>query len=36
VSMPVCLIVLALAPIVTVIGHETIGHRHIAAAVERL
>jgi low temperature requirement protein LtrA len=36
VSMPLCLIVLAAAPIVTVIGYETIGHRHIATAVERL
>jgi hypothetical protein len=36
VSMPVCLIVLALAPVVTVIGYETIGHRHVAEALQRL
>ncbi len=36
VNMQVCLVVLALAPVVTVVGYETIGHRHIAAALERL
>ena len=36
VSMSVCLVVLALAPVVTVLGYETLGHRHIAEAVERL
>ena len=36
VSMAVCLIVLMLAPIVTVVGYETIGHRHMAQAMERL
>jgi low temperature requirement protein LtrA len=36
VSVPVCLVVLALAPAVTVVGHETVGHRHIAEALERL
>jgi low temperature requirement protein LtrA len=36
VDMPVCLVVLALAPAVTVVGYETIGHRHIAEALERL
>jgi low temperature requirement protein LtrA len=36
VSMAVCLIVLALAPVVTVVGYETVGHRHMADAVERL
>jgi low temperature requirement protein LtrA len=36
VSMAVCLIVLALAPVVTVVGYETIGHRHVAEALERL
>jgi hypothetical protein len=36
VSMAVCLIVLALAPVVTVVGYESLGHRHIAEAVERL
>jgi low temperature requirement protein LtrA len=36
VSMPVCLVVLALAPVVTVVGYETLGHRHVAQALERL
>jgi low temperature requirement protein LtrA len=31
-----CLLVLMLAPIVTVVGYETVGHRHMAAALERL
>jgi hypothetical protein len=31
-----CLLVLTLAPIVTVVGYETLGHRHVAAALERL
>jgi low temperature requirement protein LtrA len=29
VSMAVCLVVLMLAPVVTVVGYETIGHRHV-------
>jgi low temperature requirement protein LtrA len=36
VNMPLCLIVLALAPAVSVVGYETLGHRHIADALERL
>ncbi len=36
VSMAVCLIVLALAPVVTVLGYESTGHRHIAETLERL
>jgi low temperature requirement protein LtrA len=36
VSMPVCLIVLMLAPVVTVVGFELIGYRHMADAVERM
>jgi low temperature requirement protein LtrA len=36
VSVQVCLVVLALAPVVTIVGYETIGHRHIATALERL
>lgn len=36
VSMPVCLLVLALAPLVTVVGYETEGHRHVADIVERI
>jgi low temperature requirement protein LtrA len=35
-SMPLCLIVLMLAPVVTVVGYETIGHRHLTAALQRL
>jgi len=35
VSMAVCLVVVACAPIVTVVGYETIGHRHLADALER-
>jgi hypothetical protein len=33
--MAVCLVVLVLAPMVTV-GFELVGHRHMAAAVERV
>jgi hypothetical protein len=36
VAVPVCLVVLALAPVVTIVGYETVGHRHVAAALERL
>jgi low temperature requirement protein LtrA len=36
VSMAVCLVVLVLAPAVTVVGYETLGHRRMAAVVERL
>jgi low temperature requirement protein LtrA len=36
VSMPVCLVVLAFAPAVTVVGYETLGHQHVADALERL
>jgi hypothetical protein len=28
--------VLALAPVVTVVGYETLGHRHMAQVLERL
>jgi low temperature requirement protein LtrA len=31
--MAVCLVVLMLAPVVTVVGYETIGHRHQAVAI---
>jgi low temperature requirement protein LtrA len=34
VSMPVCLVVLMLAPLVTVVGYETLGHRHLEAILE--
>jgi hypothetical protein len=33
--MTVCLVVLMLAPVVTIIGYETIGHRHMVIAVQR-
>jgi low temperature requirement protein LtrA len=36
VSMAVCLVVLTAAPAVTVVGYETVGHRHMADALERL
>jgi hypothetical protein len=36
VSMAVCLLVLTAAPAVTVIGYETLGHRHVAQVLERL
>jgi low temperature requirement protein LtrA len=36
VSIAVCLVVLALAPAVTVVGYETLGHRHVAEALEQL
>ena len=35
-SVTVCLLVLMLAPVVTVVGYETLGHRHVARALERL
>ncbi len=35
VAMAWCLIVLMCAPLVSVIGYETVGHRHQAAALER-
>jgi low temperature requirement protein LtrA len=36
VTMAVCLVVLACAPVITVIGYETIGHKHLADALTRL
>jgi low temperature requirement protein LtrA len=36
VGVPICLIVLALAPVVTIVGFETLGHRHMADALQRL
>ena len=33
--MAVCLVVLMLAPLVPVIGYETLGYRHMAIAVRR-
>jgi low temperature requirement protein LtrA len=36
VSIAVCLLVLMLAPAVTVVGYEMLGHRHVAEALDRL
>lgn len=36
VDVVVCLLVVALAPVVTIVGYETVGHGHIAAAVDEL
>ena len=36
VSMVICLLVLTLAPAVTIVGYEVVGHRHMADALERL
>ncbi len=36
VGVPICLLVVALAPVVTIVGYETLGHRHMADAVGRL
>ena len=36
VSMAWCLVVLALAPVVTVVGYETLGHRHQEVALTRM
>jgi low temperature requirement protein LtrA len=35
-DMALCLVVLTAAPAVTIVGYETIGHRHMADALERL
>ena len=35
-SVALCLLVLTLAPAVTIVGYETVGHRHMAEALERL
>jgi low temperature requirement protein LtrA len=36
VGVEICLLVLMIAPLVTVAGYETFGHRHMSAAIERL
>jgi low temperature requirement protein LtrA len=36
VPMSACLVVVMLAPLVTVIGFETVGHRHMAAVLQRV
>jgi len=33
--MAVCLVIVMIAPMVTVVGFELIGHRHAAQAVSR-
>lgn len=35
-GVAVCLVVLVLAPLVTVVGYETVGHRHVADALEQM
>jgi len=35
-SVAICLVVLALAPVVTVVGYEALGHRHMQEHLERL
>ena len=35
-SIATCLIVVMFAPLVTVIGYETLGHRHLDDAFERM
>ena len=36
VNVAVCLAVLVLAPVVTVVGYETLGYRHVADALARM
>jgi low temperature requirement protein LtrA len=36
VSVAICLVVLMFAPIVTVLGYETLGHRHVEEALARM
>jgi low temperature requirement protein LtrA len=36
VSVAICLVVLMFAPIVTVVGYETVGHRHVEEALARM
>ena len=35
-GVPASLLVVALAPVVTIVGYETVGHRHMAEALRRL
>ena len=35
VSMPVCLLIITLAPMVTILGYELVGHRHAREVVDR-
>ena len=36
VGVGACLLVLMLAPVVTVVGYETLGYRHVAEALARM
>jgi hypothetical protein len=36
IAMAICLLVLMLAPAVTVVGFELVSHRHLAAALARM
>jgi low temperature requirement protein LtrA len=36
IGVAACLVVLMFAPVVTVVGYETVGHRHLAEALEQL
>ncbi len=36
VGVAACLVVLVFAPVVTVVGYEIVGHRHVADAMERM
>jgi hypothetical protein len=36
VGVTTCLLVVMLAPVVTVVGYETVGHRHMADALDQL
>jgi low temperature requirement protein LtrA len=36
VSVTICLLVVALAPVVTIVGYETLGHQHLAGMLRRL
>jgi hypothetical protein len=35
-GVAICLVVLMFAPVVTVVGYETVGHRHVAAALRQM
>jgi low temperature requirement protein LtrA len=36
IAMPLCLVVVACAPVVTIVGYEVLGHRHLQDHLERL
>jgi len=36
VGLAICLLVVMLAPVTTIVGYETLGHRHMADAIRRL